>query len=157
MSKHQPALLGGLFIGVLSSVPGVNWLNCCCLWVLAGGALVVYLQQQRTLEPVETADAVIGGLIAGVVGGLITTLATALLFSAGGMMMHEQIREALESNPELPAETRDMILNFFQGRNMLVLGLLFNVPLYAVFGMIGALIGLPIFRKKIPPTAPPAV
>jgi hypothetical protein len=155
MSKHQPALLGGLFIGVLSSLPMVNWLNCCCLWVLAGGALVVYLQQQRTPVPVETADAVIGGLLAGVIGGLITTFATALLFSAGGMMMHEQIRQALDASPEMPTETRDMILRFFEGGNMMLLGLVINVPLYAVFGMIGALIGLPIFRTKVPPPAAP--
>ena len=85
MSKHQPALLGALFIGILSALPGVNIANCCCLWVLSGGALVVYLQQQRTLEPVDTADAVIGGLLAGVLGALISSLLTYLVMAAGGV------------------------------------------------------------------------
>jgi hypothetical protein len=58
MGKHQPALLGGLFIGVISSLPIVSALNfAAVLWVVLGGLLVVYLQQQRTPEPVETADA----------------------------------------------------------------------------------------------------
>ena len=49
MKRHQPALLGGLFIGVLSSLPLVNIGNvCCCLWVVVGGLLTVYLQQQNT-------------------------------------------------------------------------------------------------------------
>ena len=40
--RLQPALLGGVFIGVMSSLPIVNIGNCCCcLWVLAGGALAV--------------------------------------------------------------------------------------------------------------------
>ena len=44
---------------------------CCCLWVVAGGMLVVYLQQQSRPDPVETADAVLGGLIAGIIGAVI--------------------------------------------------------------------------------------
>ena len=53
MQKHQPALLGGLFIGVLSVLPIVSAANCCCLWVIVGGVLVVYLQQQKKPTPVE--------------------------------------------------------------------------------------------------------
>jgi hypothetical protein len=154
MSKHQPALLGGVFIGVLSALPGVNVANCCCLWVLAGGALVVYLQQQRIPEPVETADAVIGGLIAGALGALIYMVLTLIIVSAGGAMWMDQIRSALDANPEIPAETRDMLLRLFEGRNFFVIGLVINLPLYAVFSMVGSLIGLAIFRKKTPPPAP---
>ena len=33
----QPALYGGLFIGVLSALPVVNIGNCCCLWFAGGG------------------------------------------------------------------------------------------------------------------------
>jgi len=40
--KLQPALLGGLFIGVLSTLPYVSRLNgCCCLWVITGGVLAI--------------------------------------------------------------------------------------------------------------------
>jgi hypothetical protein len=38
--RLQPALWGGVFIGVLSALPLVNLGNCCCcLWVLVGGGL----------------------------------------------------------------------------------------------------------------------
>ena len=47
----------------------MNLANCCCLWVIAGGVLVTYLQQQAKPTPVETGDAVVGGLIAGLIGG----------------------------------------------------------------------------------------
>ncbi|HUF48283.1 MAG TPA: hypothetical protein VMM93_10745 [Vicinamibacterales bacterium] len=150
MSKHQPALLGGLFIGVMSSLPVVSGFNlCCCLWVLCGGALVVYLQQQRTPEPVETGDAVIGGLIAGVVGAVLASVGMLLLLSAGGDMMQESMRMALD-NPEVPPEVRDMIERFTQGRNLALLSFVFNLPVFSVFSIIGALIGLAIFRKKAP-------
>ena len=47
----MPALLGGLFIGVLSALPVVQICNCCCLWIIGGGLLAAYLQQQN--QPVS--------------------------------------------------------------------------------------------------------
>ena len=53
-SKLQPALLGGVFIGVLSALPIVSAGNlCCCLWVLSGGALAAYLLQQNQPVPAD--------------------------------------------------------------------------------------------------------
>ena len=96
MRKYQPALLGGLFIGVLSSLPIVSSLNyCCCLWVIGGGVLVTYLQQQATPTPVATGDAAISGLIAGALGARhLCRIVTCLLHAAaGGPIALEQIRE----------------------------------------------------------------
>ena len=154
MAKHQPALLGGLFIGVLSSLPVVSSFNvCCCLWVVAGGVLVVYLQQQRTPEPVETGDAVIGGLIAGVIGAVIAALGALVLLTAGAELWQEQVRQALDSNPDVPAEVRDLVLRLIQGQNLALLGFVINLPVFSVFSILGALLGLAIFRKKTPPAA----
>jgi hypothetical protein len=52
-ARLQPALLGGVFIGVMSALPIVNC--CCCLWMLAGGALAVYLRKQNSTIPVTAA------------------------------------------------------------------------------------------------------
>ena len=71
MARFQPALLGGLFIGVLSALPVIGAFNvCCCLWVITGGLLTTYLEQQNTPKPIETSAAALSGLIAGAVGGL---------------------------------------------------------------------------------------
>lgn len=152
MQKYQPALLGGLFIGVLSSLPVINAANCCCLWVIAGGVLVVYLQQQSNPLPVETADAVIGGLLAGLIGAILTSIVTMVLMGTTGALMQEQLRTGLE-NPEVPPEVREFMTNFLSGRNIAVLAFAINIPLYSIFGMLGALLGLAIFRKKLPPPA----
>ena len=154
MQKHQPALLGGLFIGILSSLPVINFLNCCCLWVIGGGMLVVYLQQQRTPEPVSTGDAVVGGLLAGVIGGLIVAIASTLMASVANPLMNEQFRQSLE-DPNMPPELRDMLTNLLTSGNLAVLTFALTVPLYAIFAMLGSLLGLAIFRKKLPPAAPP--
>lgn len=154
MGKHQPALLGGVLIGVLSALPFVNWANCCCLWVICGGLLTVYLQQQRTPVPVETADAVLGGLIAGLVGAVIFVVLNGLMMSMTGVAMQEEIRRALDQNPDLPPEARDLMLRIFSGSGMVVATMAITIPLFAVFAMLGSLIGLAIFRKRTPPAGP---
>lgn len=153
MSRHQPALLGGLLIGVLSSLPIVKAGNaCCCLWVVSGGLLTVYLQQQQKPEPIETGDAAIGGLIAGLVGGLIAAVVGYLEFMAVGSVVNvaDTLRQTLDQNSQMPAQLRDMIVNLVSGRGIALLAL-FQLPVYAVFGMLGALLGTALFRKKQPP------
>ena len=74
-SKLQPAILGGVFIGVLSALPIISAGNfCCCLWVLSGGALAAYLLQQNQSSPVDAGDGAIVGLLAGLIGAVVHTL-----------------------------------------------------------------------------------
>jgi len=148
MKKYQPALLGGLFIGVLSSLPVVNY--CCCLWVIAGGVLVVYLQQQATPTPVATGDAAISGLIAGAIGGVIVSIVSGLLMRAGGPIALEEIRN---QSAQIPPEVMSFLENLFSGSGitLILMMLLVCVPIYGILSMLGSLLGLAFFRKKTPP------
>jgi hypothetical protein len=150
MGKHQPALLGGVFIGVLSALPYINAANCCCLWVIGGGVLVVYLQQQASPAPVATGDAVIGGLIAGAIGGVIVTLANALMMQATGPMILEQMRSQGE---QMPPEVMAWMERLFSGSGigLMMIMMAVCIPIFAIFSMLGSFLGLAIFRKKIPP------
>jgi hypothetical protein len=153
MSRHQPALLGGLLIGVLSSLPIINVANCCCLWVISGGMLTVYLQQQSKPEPVETGDAVIGGLIAGLIGAVIVCAVSYVKLMVLGPVVQtylDNVRQQLEGNPQIPPGVRDFVLNMMGGGGMLVMTALVTLPLYAIFSMLGALLGTALFRKKPP-------
>lgn len=154
MPRLQAALLGGLFIGVLSSLPVVNIANCCCLWVIVGGVLTVYLQQQGRTTAIAPADAALSGLFAGLVGALISLALTAVFFSMTGGMA-TQFREMAEQYPQMPAETRDMIIRLSEGSGMFLLVSLFTIPIYAIVSMLGGLLGTLIFRKPAPPPTPP--
>ena len=148
MKKYQPALLGGVFIGVLSSLPVVNY--CCCLWVIAGGVLVVYLQQQATPTPVATGDAAISGLLAGGIGGVIVSIVSGLLMRAGGPIALEEIRK---NSAQIPPEVMTFLENLFSGSGitLILMMLLMCVPIYAILSMLGSFLGLAFFRKKTPP------
>jgi hypothetical protein len=154
-NKYQPALLGGLFIGILSSLPLISALNvCCCLWVVVGGLLTTYLKQQQQPAPIETSDAVLGGLIAGVVGATLSILGTWAVLSWTGPIWQDQVRSQLESNSDIPPQIRDTILRFTTGGGLAVVQFAVTLPMYAVFSTLGALLGLAFFKKKLPPPGP---
>jgi hypothetical protein len=154
MGRHTPALLGGLFIAVLSSLPVVNM--CCCLWMVCGGMLTTYLQQQNRPDPIETADAVLGGVLAGLIAAILASLVPIVMVSLGGNSLEALIQEAMAESSEIPEEFRRRIADFVTGRGSLLFLLIFvvNIPLYIVFSMLGSLLGVAFFRKKTPPQAP---
>ena len=76
----QSALLGGVFIGVLSVLPIVNVANvCCCMWVIAGGMLTAFLENQRGRQSITVARGAFLGLIAGIIGAVVWLLASLAL------------------------------------------------------------------------------
>ena len=102
----------------------------------------------------DTSEAVIGGLVAGLVGGVIQTVLSVALFSMAGGTSPAEIQDALSRIPQLPPEMRDRIVRMFTGGGFLAVAAVVTLPIYAVFGMIGGLLGLAIFRKKPTPPAP---
>ena len=155
MRRFQPALLGGLFIGVLSSLPFVSMANlCCCLWVILGGVLTTYLQrQQDPAGPLNGSESALQGLIAGAIGSVLYLLAAFLIFSVSGEAMEAQFRSTLEE-PQIPPEVRDWLVPLMTGRNMLLFIGAVTLPVYSVVSMLGALLGVAVFRRKTPPAAP---
>ena len=157
-SRLQPAFWGGLFIGVLSALPVVNAGNCCCcLWVVAGGVLAVYLRQQDLPIAIDAQEGALVGLLAGAIGGVIGGLLSIPLQMMTGPMQQQFMERILSSNPDIPPEMREMVDRFAADTGFRVLGLLFNVVVYTVFGLLGGLLGVAIFKRNPPPPPPGTV
>jgi len=156
-AKLQPALYGGICIGVLSALPIINIGNClCCMWVLAGGALAVYLMQQNHPYQVTPADGALVGLLAGVIGGIIGALLLIPIMMVFGPFQQQLIQRMIASNPDVPEQTREMIERMAAGGAVMgaafVVKLVVGTCIDAVFGMLGGLLGVAIFKKKdLPP------
>jgi hypothetical protein len=162
-AKLQPALLGGVAIGVLSALPVVNLVNfCCCAWVVFGGGLAVYLMQQNHPAPVTAGDGAIVGLMAGALGAVIGSVLSIPIALAMGPFQAQMIERVLQGTQEMPPEVRSI---FEQMRNGVVSGaavgigfifhLLFSLCFYSIFGLLGGLLGAVMFSKNAPPPPPP--
>jgi hypothetical protein len=154
--KLQPAIFGGLFIGVLSTLPIISLGNClCCMWVLGGGVLAVYLMQQNHPYQVTAADGALVGLLAGLVGGLVSGLLLIPVMMAFGPFQQRLIERIIASNPDVPEQTRDLIQRMAAGGAIVsvavVIKVVFGIFIDAVFGMLGGLLGVAIFKKKDAP------
>jgi hypothetical protein len=156
LARYQPALLGGLFIGILSALPIIGAFNaCCCLWVVVGGLLTTYLMQQNDPLPLETSAAAVAGLIAGGVGGVISVVGGALVMavSGGAAAQREAMDQVFSQMGDVPPEMVEMIERFSTGPAALLITAAVTIPVFAVFGLLGALLGLAFFRKKAGPAA----
>jgi hypothetical protein len=156
--RTQPVLLGGLFIGVLSALPVINAGNCCCcLWIVSGGVLAVYLRQQSLPEQLTAAEGALVGLLAGLVGGIIGAILSIPLEMMLGTYQQELVNRILETNPDVPAEVRDMMQRTVAGGAIRGVFAVVNVAISSVFGLLGGLLGVAIFKKNAPPPPPPTM
>ena len=155
-ARLQPALLGGVFIGVMSALPIISAGNCCCcLWVLSGGALAVYLRQQNLPHSIDAAEGALMGLLAGFIGGIIGAILAIPVHMMLGPLQEQWVGRILSSNEDMPPEIRDAVERAMAGNTMRVAGMLVNVVVSVVFGMLGGLLGVAIFKKNAPPPPPP--
>ena len=157
--RLQPAFYGGLLIGVLSALPIVSAGNCCCcLWVVAGGMLAVYLRQQNSPFSVTSAEGALVGLLAGVIGAIIGGIISIPIESMMGPFQRRIFESLIASRPDVPPEMRDMLERAGAGQSGVAdIAFRFILMLLAgtVFGMLGGLLGVAVFKKDAPPPPPP--
>jgi hypothetical protein len=151
----QPALLGGLVMGLLSGLPFISAGNCvCCLWVVLGGAVGAYVLQQRRDAPITAADGAIVGLLSGVFGSLVylvVSIPITLLMSP----FQQQLFDQVINNGDLPPEVERFLSTGMTGVLAIVMGFFAMLAAGVVFSTIGGVIGALIFKKSQPVAPPP--
>ncbi len=155
-SKAQPAFWGGLFIGVLSALPFVSALNaCCCLWVIAGGVLTAYLLQERSSVAITAGDGAVTGLLAGAIGAVIAGVLGAVIAALQGTTGAESLDQMLGQG-ELPPEVAQVFgrMRELPASVWFIAPLLFFLVVFPIFGMLGGLLGVAIFKRTPPPPPP---
>jgi len=167
-NKTQPALIGGLVIGLLWSVPFLNLINlCCCLGVIAGGALAAWqLIKRSPVLPVSSGDGSVVGLLAGLVGAgvhLLLGVPIGLVFDPQTGVSAIKSIFALMNNPEVNRAMEEAIRNS-QNQSLAerlggaLVGWCITSVISVGFSTIGGLIGVSMFEKRkgqYPPQAPP--
>jgi hypothetical protein len=151
-SKVQPAVVGGLAIGVLSALPIVSAGNlCCCLWIVSGGMIAAYLLQQNQATPITQTDGARVGFSAGLVGALVYLLLSIPIAILIAPLQRELLRRLIERTEGVPPELRSYVGSYVGGAIGIVLSFMFMLVMGAIFSTVGGLLGAVLFRK--PPRA----
>jgi hypothetical protein len=154
----QPALVGGLVMGVLSALPIISVGNCCCLWVVSGGLIAAYLLQQNQPAPITPGDGAFVGLLAGVFGAFVMTILSIPIGLLVGPMERRLVERVLDMTGNIPPEMRDALERYSRegGSGTLsllagVISFMFWLSVGAVFSTLGGLLGAAMFRTPTPP------
>jgi hypothetical protein len=152
----QPALAGGTFLGLLSSLPLLNLGNClCCMWVLGGGGVATYLlSKQLPGRRLTYGDGAFAGVLSGLFGAIIATVISIPMKIISARFLpsqQEQIDQMLRNMPEMEGWMRDMLMRLTSGE-VSVATVLFtffsNLMMYALFAMIGGILMVAILQKR---------
>ncbi|MFN8062248.1 MAG: hypothetical protein U0Q12_24060 [Vicinamibacterales bacterium] len=156
--KLFPGLLAGVFIGVVSALPVVNFVNCCCLWVLTGGALASYLYQQQQREPMTPGDGLLVGLVAGLVGATVGALVSIPIQYVTLPFFQSFLSRLLETAEDVPPVVQELVDGLRMSALGTVVGFFFSAVVNAIVAPVGGLFGALFFRSSSPPppAAPPA-
>ena len=167
-NKVKSALIGGVVIGLLSGIPYLRLGNViCCLWIISGGALAVYLYIKKSPTPVNVGEGAQIGLLAGAVGlvveliiGVPLTILTGyseLNFLIGFMERVDAQKAEMYRQRMEEVISRPFTEQFFY--SVFSLGTLISLLIMLAFALVGGLIAVPLFEKRKfdagPPPPPP--
>ena len=166
-SMSVPVIAGGLFLGVLSAVPPISFLNCaCCILVIGGGLLASYLYMKGyppDSPRVTYGDGALLGLLTGLVGTVVDTVVSIPInLMMGSAFSSQEALEQLRNTPEVPPEMIQILESLMAGgvsAGGILLSLVFGGVIFSIFGMVGAMLGVSIFGPKGgagPGSVPPA-
>jgi len=101
--------------------------------------------------------AMVVGLLAGLIGGVVAGILSIPLHAVTAGFMRQIMERIIANNPDFPPEARDALERFGMASGAgLVISALFNIVISTVFGLLGGLLGVAIFKKKdLPPPPPP--
>jgi hypothetical protein len=150
----QPALLGGLFIGILSALPVISIGNCCCLWIIGGGFLAAFVDSQNTPRSLPVSRGLLDGVLAGIAGAFIWLIAAILLDGLIGPMQRQFAEEMARRSDSMPPELRewfDLLGSRSTSPFRWALGFFFQLFVGMVFAPVGGMLGAVFFKKDVPP------
>jgi len=147
------ALYGGLVMAVIGAVPGLNLINClCCAGVMLGGAAAVFFYKKELtpdMKPLESADGMKLGALAGVFGGIIGSILTIIIMKTIGNVGGEMMLSFMETfRDKLPPESWEQMEAGMRSDEIPVYNLAIGFVLNILFGLVGGLIGYQIFKPK---------
>jgi hypothetical protein len=149
----RPAITGGVFLGVLSTVPFLNL--GCCLWLLAGGGIAAFLVNRQNPGKLKLGDGALAGVSSGLVGTIVSTLLTipiqSVMYTAANLpQMREQLEQwskAFDMPPEFLKQMEPMLTPGFSAARLIAWAITFSI-VSGLFAMIGGILTVSLLNRQ---------
>src|SRR5262249_47369495 len=146
-------LAGGLALGLLSSMPYIQFGNYfCCMWVVGGGALSSYFLLKQRPTGIRYGDGAFGGVLSGFVGAFVATLISVpvRIMSAAALEAERSTFEDLLRQAQIEGPLHNLLMRI-ASPEISVVTVLFtfisNLLIFALFGMIGGILMVALVEK----------
>lgn len=138
-------------MGTLSALPIISAGNiCCCLWVVSGGLVALYVLQQNDALPITPGDGALVGLLAGLTGAVIYLTLSIPITILMAPMERLVIERLAQLSGTMPPDFRGYMDSIGRGVRLLI-GFILMLFLGSMFSTLGGILGAAIFRKNPPP------
>lgn len=167
-SKIKPALISGVIFGVVSLIPFVGALNCCCGWLLVCGVVAVKMYSSNNPNPLRSSEGAMIGAMSGAVAAIIIQMVNMILNvinyrNVSTEALRELFVREIQKQPNVDPKVFQMIMQWVDIvlANLIVfafIGMIVGIVVMTVFGALGGLIGVSLFNKgnkTPPPNTPP--
>jgi len=139
----RPAVIGGVLLGLLSTLPIVQAGNLFFgAWILAGGAVTArLLMKQRPNGVINYGDGAFGGVLSGLVGAIVAALSlipSKLLFPSDFDQVHLKFEEQFRNIPETDGPLKELLLRALSPEISLTTELVY----FFLFGITFSLIAM---------------
>jgi hypothetical protein len=157
-NRMIPVLYGTFVMTMISVLPFINFINIFfCAGIIIGGfaGVMSYNRQlQGTQIELTSKDGVMIGILCGILSGI---LVSSFNFAFMLMTKHNPVDEslALLKDISLPPEVMVQMNKFSDEFNkygfsptISIVSLISNLIIYPLFGMIGAILGVSVIKKR---------
>lgn len=148
----KPALIGGILLGVLSSLPYLN--ICCILWIIGGGLLAAHVYIRESTKAVTLGRGAALGLLSGIFGTIVYVLFLLPQYLLNKAGFVGQLSKSLGQMPNLSPETRQAMSAMLSHEGTVVFLLVFTfffiLVVFCLLAMLGGTLGVAIFEKRTP-------
>lgn len=125
---------------------------CCCLWIISGGLLAAYLDQQADPRPITVGRGALTGFLSGMIGAVVYVVVSVVVNALMAPLQRQLASQIARSTRDIPPEVQRLLESVGANSSLTyVFGFVMMLFVGAIFATLGGVLGAAFFRNDVPP------